>query len=248
MTRIILINGEPKVGKSTFAKDLRDSLNYGWAPSIAERFSLVAPVHMAVFGLYEYTKAAKLSWVHDELTHVKESVIAGITGRNWMISLGDAFRTIEPDIFIHIFIEHFKNLINPIEYAIIDNWGFANELSALMHYAPSHWVIDTIYMDQRATRAYRMNEQFDNDNRIALPHLAEWINPTVREYADYLQPAIHHDKIEEQFDFGHKIPSVYRDIDLPLAIIEDATRRAELNPTRRGLTELNDLVENMTKR
>lgn len=238
MTRIIMINGEPKVGKSTFAKDLRDSLNYGWHPTIAETFSLVAPVHFAIAHLFKHVRmVSQLGTAEEFMTTVKESVIAGKTGRQWMIEMGNDWRSHDPDIFIHIFIEHFKNIIDPIEYAIIDNWGFENELAAMLHYAPQHWVIDTVYLDRRATREYMHNEQFDFDNRIALPNLAEWNNPTVRQMADYLQPAMQHGQIAERFNFDTH-PGTWRALDYQDMKLRASIARVEKNPTTEGLIQI----------
>lgn len=233
MTTIIMLNGEKEVGKSRFAKELRDQLNAGWHPATAGRFSLIAPVHEAVISLYEWcTNSSHTEWEDEYLSKVKGEFFAGYTGREWMIMLGNAFRQHDVDSFIRISLQHLHTMPDPLEFVIFDNWGFKSELNAMRRLVPIDWRIETIHLNARAKESVAANEQYSGDNRFNLMHLCDWLNPSVRIMADYLQPTIDHHTLRDSFVFPSKEQRLKAGVD---AVVH--------KPTREGLQHVSEMFD-----
>jgi len=116
-----------------------------------------------------------------------------ISGRDIMITLGNAFRGLHPYILSQILLNEMLNDREPHVW-IVENWGFPDE-SFFWHeqhvqsLLPDVLLIHTIHLDARASRPYAAGEIFDGDNRWCLRHLANHVNPPVNGIAKLIDPA-----------------------------------------------------------
>lgn len=218
MKVIVMINGEKQCGKSTFAEHLARMLD-SEAQIVASVHSLVSPLRAALEALWSSTHGGD-PYVPD-YEALKLETIGGATGRDWMIELGNAARRLGLNTLIRLFAESAIALPD-VEVFIIENWGFPDELYNLGNYLPRSVLGDvetiTVALTARATRTYASGEQFDDDNRFNLPHLAYYVNPRVnylaRAVADHLVDAVdpalfQTDTIAEQFGYPTRNVSLY---------------------------------------
>jgi len=204
MTSIVLINGEKQVGKSTFAEHLANLLFENGITS--QRYSFVAPVEAAVYAFMEQSRDDVMVEFtpYEELKNMQlVPGIAGPTGRDLMIMLGNAARNLHPYMLQQIFLNQ-AIADKETQVWIIENWGFPNELHFFRErsvQAALPGATFTIALTERASRKYASDEQFDNDNRFNLETLADWVNPTVNQMAKIIDPAHDYpiDTIWQQF-------------------------------------------------
>lgn len=189
MRTLVLINGEAQVGKSTFANALKRFLAEHEVDS--EVYSFVAPFRGVVKALWwEVNPGAALE---EEPTYdqMKKELIAGVSGRDWMISMGNMARNLSGVILPRIMFHKWNRDINSPDIYIVENLGFQDELDECKRVCTESGIkLVTIHLRARASRSYDSGEQFDNDNRFDLSAVCEHQDPRVNYIASLMDTEI----------------------------------------------------------
>ena len=180
--KLVMLNGEPQVGKSTFSDNLRDMLtshNSVTDPAAIRQYSLVDPFKATLTELFVWDNPNVVN-IPDYAT-LKQVMIAGQTGRAWMIAFGNAARGLDQNILCRFLESQIKGAEDG-EIIIVDNLGFKSELDYFRQRSTELQLI-TIYLGERATREYQTGEQFAGDNRFCLKEWCDYVDPTVESIA-----------------------------------------------------------------
>jgi len=192
-TVIVLINGEAQVGKSTLARNTLAELDHLSSPFGTLNpvvYSLVEPLKQfsKLFGQMLNPTVPFLTY--EEFKRTTLIPDADVTGRSVILEMGLMARRLHPDVLMYALAD--KMMSNQDRNIwIIENWGFPGELdfftkpifySRYSQIAVNATVV-TVHVDERATRRYEHNEQFDNDSRFCLRASAQWLNPTPAQLA-----------------------------------------------------------------
>lgn len=190
--KVVLINGEAQVGKSTFAEHLANLL---FENGIAARsYSFVGIYRGLLDSFMRQVYGQNFANAHSYEDQKKLKIIPGleITGRDWLIQIGNASRALHPYLLPAVFAEYAKSHLET-DVWIIENWGFADEYefftepNVIQDLGPN-FKLFTVHLNARATRQYASGEQFDGDNRSSHEALSMFVNPKVNTVAAEIDP------------------------------------------------------------
>jgi hypothetical protein len=141
--------------------------------------------------LFEFIYGPDAPSDYEDLKHERISEFLPITGRDWMIQIGNASRALHPYFLPAIFVQ--RALSDPgVEVWIIENWGFQDEYECLAEPNTQTVLgnpeIVTVSLTERSSRKYQSGEQYDDDNRFNLDSIAQFVDPKVNDLAKHIDP------------------------------------------------------------
>lgn len=167
---VILLTGPKQSGKSTFAKALAEQI----PDAVHEEFK--KPL---ITMLYAMVGENFPEFVNLPYETLKTTQLGGMTGREWMIQLGNAMREKDPWTLPRLVFKRIALLQKQPRVVIVDDLGFEPEYSGALHVPGS--VLLVVYFESRGDRFYKHGEQFDGDSRICLRGHADFIDPSVED-------------------------------------------------------------------
>lgn len=172
--KIVLINGEKLIGKSTLAGELSKELNrYG--SGTAGVYSMVEPLERVISEMNPRWRDLNYSDIKGSRL-ISDPLFPRITGRDVMIQFGNALRGLHRHILCALVMQKAQHYND--EYVIIENWGFPDELEFFRDYATQTFGVEvfTVALTARQKSATRSGEQYPNDNRYRLDHTAQMVD------------------------------------------------------------------------
>lgn len=181
---VILLTGPKAAGKSYFANEFvkyYDALNLvndaRALPVIRE--SIISPIHHMFFAFCEAAAGDTIERTFENYQRLKESVILGRQGREWICDIGDGIRKNDQGILVRMLIERIESRQpqgGKQGVVVIDDLGFPLEHAMLTSH--SNFRCTTIYLGERVDPEHKFvhGEQFPGDIRFCMRDIADFID------------------------------------------------------------------------
>jgi len=175
-TIIALYASRPQVGKTTIARFLRDRHGFTIV-SFADALRSICTRSLIEAGCPSGKAALILSVEKD----VPQKALGGKTGRDVLIAVGQAYRSINPDWWVECAMNHVRGLDLDGRDVVIDDLRFPNEFDTLRsHRAHLVHVVGDRGLDGIGGEGQLDDRDFDyaisNTRRTSLEDLAEKVS------------------------------------------------------------------------
>lgn len=197
---IVAANGQAGSGKSFLMDATAEALKLGAGPSHpagvrVARKSLKQPLRDALMNFIREYVNPRMGDSEADYAAAKNMDIGGITGRQFMIAMGNAMRGAAPAFLPNLLLSKLGDYVSskPL-IVLIDDLGFAPELERFKA-EPGVRVI-TVYCESYAVAnspgamVYAHGEQYNGDSRMCLRGDADLLDPPVAVLYDAIVAAL----------------------------------------------------------
>ncbi len=168
---VVLISGPKQSGKSTLQVAVSEGLKEKYRSRVLPA-QLKSPL---VIMLYAMVTECFPDYATYDYERLKTTMLGGMTGREWMIELGNALRGRDPANLPRLLLARIEQTKINSPIVVIDDLGFEPEFTAFQ--AIPNCKTTCVYMEERGDRLYKHGEQFDGDSRVCLRGHADFIDP-----------------------------------------------------------------------